>query len=238
MACDGVERFEPPVVEDEQLDAPERSQQARIAAIAARQGKVGEELGNALVEDGAIVATGLVRQRAGQPGLAHAGQAYDILRTNRRSMLSSGIRIIRSPVERITAIRRVKHAGLVHFVIEGPDGCRALLPAWMTETLAATLPIVDVPRLSLDALRALRGIVEALRISSSPSSGTESDERRRDGTGMRDGGNTISRCSTRGSLQHQRIEPLELARRSSLCSNCFSTSASPARASAKEPTNE
>ncbi len=63
MACGGVERFETPVVEDEELHAPERSQETHIAAIGARQCEVGEELWNALVEDGAIVATGFVAER-------------------------------------------------------------------------------------------------------------------------------------------------------------------------------
>ncbi len=49
VACGGVERFETPVVEDEELHAPERSQETHIAAIAARQCEVGEELGNALI---------------------------------------------------------------------------------------------------------------------------------------------------------------------------------------------
>lgn len=63
VACGGVERLETPVVQDEELHAPERSEQTRIAAIAARQCEVGEELGDALVEDGAIVAAGFVAER-------------------------------------------------------------------------------------------------------------------------------------------------------------------------------
>ena len=63
VACGGVERFETPVVKDEELHAPERSEQTRIAAIAARQCEVGEELWNALIQDGAIVATGFVAER-------------------------------------------------------------------------------------------------------------------------------------------------------------------------------
>ena len=37
VASRGVERFEAPVVEDEQIDAAERAQQTRVAAVAARQ---------------------------------------------------------------------------------------------------------------------------------------------------------------------------------------------------------
>jgi len=58
----GVERFETPVIEDEQLHAAECPQDAGIAAIAAGEREVGEELGNALVENGAIVATGFVAE--------------------------------------------------------------------------------------------------------------------------------------------------------------------------------
>jgi len=58
----GIEGLETPVVEDEQLYAAERALDAGIAAIAAGEREVGEELGNALVENGAIVATGFVAE--------------------------------------------------------------------------------------------------------------------------------------------------------------------------------
>jgi len=54
-------------------------------------------------------------------------------------------------------VRRLHHGGSVHLVIEQPDGTRALLPAWMTEPWAAQLTIVEMPRLTLEALQA-RGI--------------------------------------------------------------------------------
>ncbi|MFG3591486.1 hypothetical protein [Bradyrhizobium sp. RDI18] len=60
----------------------------------------------------------------------------------------------------------------MQFLIEQSDGCRVLLPAWMTESHAASLPTVEVPRLSLDSLRELRDLIGSQRISSSPSSGT------------------------------------------------------------------
>jgi len=63
--------------------------------------------------------------------------------------------------------RRVTHAGQVHYSIEGPDKHPVLLPAWMTESSAAALPIVEAPRLPLDALRALYGLIEAQRSPSS-----------------------------------------------------------------------
>src|SRR6516165_10536667 len=63
--------------------------------------------------------------------------------------------------------RRVTHAGQVYYSIEGPDKHPVLLPAWMTESSAAALPIVEAPRLPLDALRALYGLIEAQRSPSS-----------------------------------------------------------------------
>ena len=62
--------------------------------------------------------------------------------------------------------RRVTHAGQVHYSIEGPDKHPVLLPAWMTESTAAALAIVEVPRLPLDPLRALHSLIEAQRAPS------------------------------------------------------------------------
>jgi hypothetical protein len=49
MTSGGIEGLEPPVVEDEQLDAAERALDASIATIAASKREVGEELGNEAV---------------------------------------------------------------------------------------------------------------------------------------------------------------------------------------------
>ncbi len=73
----GVERLEAPIVEDEELDAAERSGDAGIAAVGARHDQVAEQLGDTLVEDGAIVPAGLVAERTGEPGFADAGRAAD-----------------------------------------------------------------------------------------------------------------------------------------------------------------
>ena len=61
----------------------------------------------------------------------------------------------------VTAVRRVTHGGASHFQISGLDHHGLLLPGWMTESSAAALPMVDTPRLPLDALRALRGLIDA-----------------------------------------------------------------------------
>jgi hypothetical protein len=47
-----------------------------------------------MVEDGTIVAACLVAERAGDPALADAGRAHDIVPRNIRLKLSSIIRII------------------------------------------------------------------------------------------------------------------------------------------------
>jgi hypothetical protein len=59
----GVERLEPSVVEDEQLHTAERPLDAGISTISAGEREVGEQLGDALIEDGAVVAAGLVADR-------------------------------------------------------------------------------------------------------------------------------------------------------------------------------
>jgi hypothetical protein len=75
MTGGGIERFQTPVIKDEQLHAAERPQQTSIAAVATRESKIGEEFGHALVVDGTIVATGLVAERASEPAFADAGRA-------------------------------------------------------------------------------------------------------------------------------------------------------------------
>src|SRR5215203_1291396 len=73
----GPERLEAPVVEDEQADLAEPLHQPAIAAVAAGERELGEQLGDALIEDGAVVATGLVAERAGEPRFADPGGAFD-----------------------------------------------------------------------------------------------------------------------------------------------------------------
>jgi hypothetical protein len=64
MTRRGVERFEPPVVEDEQIDTTERAQQTRVAAVAARQGEIGEQPRDAL-RDKAKVEQAAAADRVG-----------------------------------------------------------------------------------------------------------------------------------------------------------------------------
>ena len=75
--CSAVKRREAPVVEDEQLDAGEALEQAGMASVAAGERQRLEQPRHALVEDGAVVAAGLVPEGAGDPGFADAGRAGD-----------------------------------------------------------------------------------------------------------------------------------------------------------------
>jgi hypothetical protein len=70
-------------------------------------------------------------------------------------------------------VRTVRHAGMLHFVIDSADGTRGLLPEWMTEPEAAELPLVASATLSVAALRDLRATIDARRLSSATLSGTQ-----------------------------------------------------------------
>ena len=75
MSSGSIEGFETPIVEDEELHASERPQEPGITAIAARQREIGEKLGNALIENGPVVAASPVSESASKPALADAGRA-------------------------------------------------------------------------------------------------------------------------------------------------------------------
>ena len=70
----GVEGFEAEVVENEQIGAAEGLDEARMAAVASGERQVLAELRPAIIEDGAIVATGFLADGAGQPAFADAGR--------------------------------------------------------------------------------------------------------------------------------------------------------------------
>lgn len=62
--------------------------------------------------------------------------------------------------ERLGVIRQHGFRGERAFVVEQRDGTLTHLPMWMAEESASRLDIVAEPRFSLDALTALRRIVE------------------------------------------------------------------------------
>src|SRR4029077_17950421 len=70
----GVERFEAPIVEDQELDAGKTAQDAGIAAVTPGEREFGEELRNPLIENRAVIAAGLVTQGTSKPRFAHAGR--------------------------------------------------------------------------------------------------------------------------------------------------------------------
>ena len=71
----GIERFRPPIVDNQQAGAFERAHQPRQPAFAARLGKIGEQARGALVEHRKALAACLVAESASQPRLADTGRA-------------------------------------------------------------------------------------------------------------------------------------------------------------------
>ena len=96
--------------------------------------------------------------------------------------------------EHLTVVRRLLYAGDAHFVVELPDGDRLLLPAWMTETGAATPPMVATPRLSFACLWELRRLIDQQDVSLSPSL----EAIRNDGG---DDGTAHPRAATQGAVR-------------------------------------
>jgi len=70
----GCQRLWSPIVQYQQFDAGERSQQSGVARVAVRDSQVGEQPGNAGVENGYVFSARLVAERASQPTLAQAGR--------------------------------------------------------------------------------------------------------------------------------------------------------------------
>ena len=69
----GIERIKSPIIEDEELSAGQGSHDAGMAAIAAGQREIGEQLGDTLIKDRSVVAARLVAESASQPAFADAG---------------------------------------------------------------------------------------------------------------------------------------------------------------------
>ena len=59
----GVERLQPPIIEDQKISAAQRAYDARVTTIAARQSELLEELWNAMIDYGSIIAAGFVPER-------------------------------------------------------------------------------------------------------------------------------------------------------------------------------
>ena len=75
VAAAGIERFETPIVEDQELDTGQAARDPGIATVPASQRQIGEQLGDPLIEHRAVVAARPVAERTGQPTLADAGRS-------------------------------------------------------------------------------------------------------------------------------------------------------------------
>lgn len=64
-----------------------------MASVSTGEREIGEEPGYAFIENGAIIACGLVAKRTAQPTFAHACQTHDILPKNNHLELSFTIHI-------------------------------------------------------------------------------------------------------------------------------------------------
>ena len=63
----GIEAVGAPIVEDQEIGSGEGPEQAGVAAVGAPHFQFGEHPWDALVEDGEVVAAGLLAERAGEP---------------------------------------------------------------------------------------------------------------------------------------------------------------------------
>ena len=70
----GGEWLQAPIVQDQQLHPAECPHQPGVTAIAVCQREIGEQSGDALVEDRVIVAACPMPERAGEPRLSNPGR--------------------------------------------------------------------------------------------------------------------------------------------------------------------
>ena len=69
-----IENRQPPVVEDEELNATDGFEQASIAAIASSEGERLEQARDAMILDRAIVAASFMAEGASNPAFAQPGR--------------------------------------------------------------------------------------------------------------------------------------------------------------------
>ena len=73
----GIERFQAPVIQDEELHIAQGAADAIIPAITARQHQFTEQFRHALIQHRAVITAGFVAKRAGQPAFADPGWTVD-----------------------------------------------------------------------------------------------------------------------------------------------------------------
>lgn len=158
-------------------------------------------------------------ERASDPAFADAGRSNDIVPKNTASKLSSDTRIIPLVGRRITVIRCIIYASLDHFVIDGRDACRVLLPAWMTENRARDAAVggdpASVVRRASGALRPRSGPSRNLVASSGTNRTEVNDDARAKGRVGRyhrafiaTGSPRQRRCSVVHSYPEPLIQPM------------------------------
>jgi hypothetical protein len=126
----GIERFEAPIVEDEELDTGETAQDTSIAAVTAGERELGEELGDSLIKNRAVVAAGLVTQGTSKPRFAHAGRPAQNQIIVRVDPLAIGELVEQSAVEAAWGpVIDVLDAGLLAQSVIAQPGGRALVAA-------------------------------------------------------------------------------------------------------------
>lgn len=152
-----IENRQTPIIENEELNAPEGFEHAAIAAVAPSQGEGLEQARDAMILDRTIVAARLVAEGAGNPTLAEPG---------RDSVTNAGcpafeVLILYPFHPRAGQMVQVEHrkrfAGEDHLVVVQPDGTLALIPAWMSEDIARSATLTASPRLAVERLVELPG---------------------------------------------------------------------------------
>jgi hypothetical protein len=98
----GGEASHRPVVEDQQLDAGEASEQPGGIAVDARQGQLVEQPRQPLIAHREAAARRLVAEGASNPALADPGRAREILPKNSPSRFSSTTPTTRARVNALT----------------------------------------------------------------------------------------------------------------------------------------
>lgn len=73
----GIERFGPPVVEDQQFGAGDRAQQPAVTSVAMSDREVGKEPRHAVIEDRDVLPASFLAERAGEPALAEPARPGD-----------------------------------------------------------------------------------------------------------------------------------------------------------------
>jgi hypothetical protein len=126
----GVERFETLIVENEELDVGETSQDTCIAVDTAGERELGEELRDPLIENRAVVTAGLVTERTGKPTLADpSGSAQDQI-VVRVDPLAMGELLVQSAVEASRgSVIDILDAGLLAQSGIAQPGSKALVAA-------------------------------------------------------------------------------------------------------------